>query len=364
MKNISPDIEFKKAIKKNSGSSLNECMQCGNCSAVCTLAPADKPFPRKEMIWTTWGLKDKLIASVDVWMCHQCGDCSTYCPRGVKPADVLSAIRNQVYKEYSRPSIVGKLVSKPELLPVAILIPVAVISAILILAGTLTIPEGPVNYARFFPHAWLNSSFTLITLLFYGSATRGVIQFYNDLKAQFPGIKPKINFWKSLFLKLKEVLMHTKFGECNSNRSKRIAHFLMFYGFILLLFVTLYAIIAAITHNYPLKMTNPFKIAGNLASVMLLTGLSIFIVGRLFNKKEVGNSNYSDWLLLVSILLLTISGIIVQFARFGNWDLAYHFYFFHLVCVWFVIIYLPFTKFAHMIYRLVALSFAASIGRK
>ena len=364
MKNISPDIEFKKEIKKNSGSSLNECMQCGTCSAVCSLAPADKPFPRKEMIWTAWGLKDKLVANVDVWMCHQCGDCSTYCPRGVKPADVLSAVRNRVYKEYSRPSILGELVSKPVLLPIAILIPLVVISAILILAGTLKIPPGPVNYAKFFPHAWLNSSFSLITLLFYGFATRGVIQFYHDLKAQFPGVKPKKNFWKSLFLLRKEVLLHTKFGECNSQRSKRIAHSLIFYGFILLLFVTLYAIIAAITHNYPLKITNPFKIIGNVASAMLLVGLGIFIFGRLFNKKVVGNSNYSDWLLLVSFLLLTVSGIVVQFARFGNWDLAYHFYFFHLVCVWFVIIYLPFTKFAHMIFRLVAISFAESIGRK
>jgi quinone-modifying oxidoreductase subunit QmoC len=133
---------------------------------------------------------------------------------------------------------------------------------------------------------------------------------------------------------------------------------------LLLLFVTLYAIIAALTHNYPLNITNPFKIIGNLASVMLFVGLGIFILIRLLNKKEVGNSSYSDWLLLVSIFLLTTSGVVVQIARFENWDLAYQFYFFHLVCVWFVIIYLPYTKFAHMIYRLIALSFANSIGRK
>ena len=364
MKNISPDIEFKKEIKKNSSSSLNECMQCGTCSAVCSLAPADKPFPRKEMIWAGWGLKDKLITNVDVWMCHQCGDCSTYCPRGVKPADVLSAIRHQVYKEYSRPSFFWELVNKPALIPVAIFIPVVIISAILLIAGTLTIPEGSVNYAKFFPHAWLNSSFTLITMLFFGSAAKGVIKFYTDLKAQFSDKQPVMNFWRSMLQLRRVVLMHTKFGECKTHRSKRVAHFLIFYGFILLLFVTLYAIIAAITHNYPLNITNPFKIAGNVASVMLLTGLSIFMVGRFFNKKVVGNSNYSDWLLLISFFLLTVSGIVVQFARFGNWDLAYHLYFFHLICVWFVIIYLPYTKFAHFVYRLVALSFANSIGRK
>ena len=132
----------------------------------------------------------------------------------------------------------------------------------------------------------------------------------------------------------------------------------------MLLIVTLYAIIAAITHNYPLSITNPFKIAGNLASLMLLAGTGIFMAERLFNKKTGGNSNYSDWLLLIAIFLLTVSGVFVQLARFENWNFAYHLYFFHLVCVWFVIIYLPYTKFAHMVYRLVALAFAEKVGRK
>lgn len=364
MNNIQPDIRFKKAIKKSSGSSLNECMQCGTCSAVCSLAPADKPFPRKEMIWAVWGLKDKLIANVDVWMCHQCGDCSTYCPRGVKPADVLSAVRQQVYEEYSYPSFFGKLLSKPVWLPLAVLIPVLIISAILVLAGTYTIPDGPVNYAKFFPHTWLNSSFTVLTLIFYGLAARGVIHFRNDLKKQFPDKQPAMSFLKSLFMLLREVLLHTKFGDCNSRKSRRVAHLLLFYGFVLLLLVTLYAIVAAITHNYPLGFTNPFKIIGNLASVMLFVGLGIFIVGRMVNKEVFGNSNYTDWLLLISMFLLTVSGSVVQFARLENWDLAYHFYFFHLVCVWFVVIYLPYTKFTHLVYRLVALSYARTIERE
>ena len=364
MRNISPDIEFKKELKKSSGSSLNECIQCGACSAVCSLAPADKPFPRKEMMWAAWGLKDRLIANTDIWLCHQCGDCSTYCPRGVNPADILSSVREQVYKEYARPAFMGKLVSKPVLLPLAILIPVVVISAILMLAGTFSIPEGPVDYSKFFPHAWLNGSFTVITLLVYGMALTGIVKFRNNLKSEFPDVKPKMNFVKSLIQISNEVLFHKKFRSCNSYKSRRIAHVLIFYGFVLLLFVTMYAIVATLTHNYPLKITNPFKIAGNIASVMLIAGLGIFIFNRLFNKKQAGNTNYSDWLLLISMFLLTISGVIVQLARFNNWNFAYHFYFFHLVCVWFVVIYLPYTKFAHMVYRLVALAYANSIGRK
>ena len=167
MSRIRPDKEFKQELGRISGSRLNQCMQCGSCSAVCSLAPEERPFPRKEMVWAGWGLKDQLIGNVDVWLCHQCGDCSTYCPRDVKPADVLSGLRQLNYQHYARPRFLGKMLSSPAWLPLALAIPVAVIIAILSLAGTFNIPEGPVDYSAFFPHGLLNSTFTAITLFFY-----------------------------------------------------------------------------------------------------------------------------------------------------------------------------------------------------
>ena len=136
------------------------------------------------------------------------------------------------------------------------------------------------------------------------------------------------------------------------------------YGFILLLAVTAFAIYAALTHNYPLELNHPVKIAGNVAGIMLFLGLGIMIFNRLFDKENAGNSSYSDWMFLISLFLLTLSGVFVEIARYLNWSLAYHIYFFHLVCVWFIIIYLPYTKFGHLLYRLVAMVFIASIDRK
>ena len=232
------------------------------------------------------------------------------------------------------------------------------------MAGTLAIPGGPVNYSAFFPHAWLNGSFTFITLLTYGLAFSGLSKFRKDLHSGFSGVRPKMGFLESLFLVRKEIIQHSKFGNCSAQRSRKTAHFLVFYGFVLLLFVTTYAIVAAITGHYPLQPAHPFKILGNVAALMLALGLGIMIFNRLFNKNNAGNSNYSDWLLLISFFLLTISGIVVQLARFQNWGVAYQLYFFHLVCVWFVIIYLPYTKFAHVVYRVLALGFAYSIERE
>ena len=365
---VTPDISFKRELNRLSGSVLNQCMQCGDCSAVCTLAPEDRPFPRKEMIWAAWGLKEKLIGNVDVWLCHQCGDCSSYCPRDVKPADVISSIRQKTYQHYARPRFMGKLVSDPRWLPMALMIPVLVISVILTLAGTFRIPEGPVDYSEFFPHAWLNSTFSAITLLFYGVAAWQMGKFWKDMQritpadGQTAGGESQVRF--RIFPVIGEILSHANFSSCGSQSTRKWAHLLLFSGFGLLILVTLYAIVASITHNYPLPFLNPFKIAGNVASLMIYTGLGIMIGQRIFNREIFGKSTYSDWLLLVAIGLLTLSGTLVEAARFGNWNIAYHLYFFHLVAVWFVIMYLPFTKLGHIFFRTVALVYARSIGRK
>lgn len=365
MTTLTPDITFKKEIEQISGSSLSTCMQCGVCSVVCNLSPDEKPFPRKEMVYAGWGMKEKLIGNPDVWMCHQCGDCSTSCPRGVNPADVLAATREASYRHYATPAFMGRLLSRPALLPLAILLPVLIIATIIWMAGTLSIPDGAVNYSLFFPHAWLNASFTGLTLLSYGVAAIGITRFWKDLsRFSFENTGDKNGFFYSFWKVKNEILAHSRFSRCERNNSRKISHFLVFYGFILLLLVTLYAIYAAVTDKYPLSFSNPFKMLGNVSSVMLFSGLGIMIFNRLMKREGTERSSYADWLFLAAMFLLTLSGVLVQAGRFLDWQSAYHLYFFHLVCVWFVIIYLPFTKFGHLVYRTVALTYAFSVNRK
>lgn len=364
MINATPDIQFKTHLRKISNAPLNECIQCGTCSVVCTLAPDDRPFPRKEMIWAGWGMKEQLIGNPDVWLCHQCGDCSTYCPRDVKPADVLSAVRQLSYGHYARPKFLGKLLGSPKGLPIAILIPVIVITTILLLAGTLTIPEGPVDYSKFFPHSWLNSSFSTLTFIIIGFTIGGLLKFWKDMRNKFPVEEYRMGFIAGIFGVIGELITHKNFGSCEEQKPRKLAHLLVFYGFILLFLMTIYAMYAVVMDIYPLSFSNPFKILGNVASLMLISGLIIMIVNRIRYKEKFGNSNYSDWLFLISMLILTISGVLVEMGRFLDWQIAYHIYFLHLCTVWFMIIYLPYIKFGHILYRTTAMVFARMIGRK
>ena len=328
-------------------------MQCGSCTAVCDLSPDENPFPRKEMIWAGWGLKDRLMADEDIWLCHQCGDCSATCPRDVRPADVMASARNYAYQHFARPRFLGRWLQSPKYLPLLMLMPAVIIAGIIALAGTLKIPEGAVDYSHFFPHAWLNGSFSVLVLILVILMVGSVRKFYAGLRVAGSGFRVEK---KKVIRRIWEIATQKDFQSCTTNRFRYVGHYMVFGGFVMLLVVTLFAILATIFFEYPMPFFHPVKIAGNLAGLSLAIGIIFLAINRFKNPSGSKAGQYTDWFFLINLFLLAISGGIVELARFMDWSpWAYYLYFMHLVLVWLVILYLPYTKFAHVIYRTIAM---------
>ena len=128
---IATDLAWKREIMGLDAPDLSVCYQCGTCTAVCPLSTADNPFPRKEMAWVQWGLRDRALGNASIWLCHQCGTCNTYCPRDAKPSNVMAALRDYSIAHYAVPRFMGRALGHSRYLPLLFAIPAAIFLAIL-----------------------------------------------------------------------------------------------------------------------------------------------------------------------------------------------------------------------------------------
>ncbi len=371
---IEPDVNFIKEIGILGGDDLKKCYQCATCSVACPISPDNHPFPRKEMIAASWGLKDRVVGSVDIWLCHNCGDCSTLCPREAKPGDVLAAIRSYAIKEYAVPKKLGEWVNDPKKLPHLAAIPAVLFLVLGVITGLLDFtPEGDTIAHSHFFSTWLvdmifvPAAFFAITVF-----ALGLKRFLSDMhqnaltegKTDKEKIDP-IGFIKALGTVIPTILKHEKFTECSENRDRSTAHMMVLYGFIGLFIVTniFFVVLYVFGIHGPYSQLNPVKWLANVAGVALVIGSLLMIKNRLDKKDQ--NSTYKDWFLIGLAFLVGLSGLLTEMTRLaGAAGLTYSLYFVHLIIVFFVIAYLPYTKLAHLVYRTVAMAYAEYSNRK
>jgi len=366
---IQPDTELITYIKKNGGDTLKKCFQCATCSVVCSLSPETRTFPRKEMISAGWGQKEDLLADPDIWLCHGCTDCSNYCPRGAKPSEVLGAIRSYVVQHFAFPKFLGIALKQPKYLVPLLLFPVIILFGILYvnLGGNFSqLNEGEIIFARFFPHGILEIFFIGGNVLIFSCAGVGLYKYWTYLSSHSPGIVTK-GFLSVLFISIIGILSHKKFNPCTTNTTRYLGHLFVFYGFLGAMMTAGLALGADIFFDLqaPIPFFHPIKILGNLSGLSLLIGSSMIIVRRIKTKSNVNSNTYSDWLLILFVFGVAVTGLLTESMRLTSTPfIAYNVYYVHLVLIFFLLWYAPYSKLAHMFYRTVALVYLNLRDRK
>ncbi|MFH1842732.1 MAG: quinone-interacting membrane-bound oxidoreductase complex subunit QmoC [bacterium] len=380
---IEPDLEFIRALNRQCGDTYKKCMQCGTCSATCTVSPDREPFPRKEMIWAAWGMKERLLADPDVWLCHQCNDCSERCPRGASPGDVLSAIRQECVIHYSAPRFLGRWVNQSRYIPLLLGLPALLLAgassqreAIGAALGFTTPIEGEIvySYSGYLPHWLLNTIFFFFAGLVLIAAITGVVRYWRGLKAGFVAAEteaPTRSVAASFRSTLKDIILHRNFAHCIESRGRFISHICVFFGFLALTAVTTWVITIRINplvrgdFIYPLHFWNPWKLLANLGGLAVLAGCFLMIRERVAEYLQGGVGKYFDWAFLSLLILVVITGFATELLHYFRMEPHRHvMYFIHLVGAFALLVYLPYSKFAHVLYRTTAMVFAEHVGRK
>lgn len=374
---VKTDLDFVKRLQESGGESLKKCYQCATCSVVCNISPDDKPYPRKEMLMAQWGMKDQLVKDPDIWLCHYCGDCTAYCPRGANPAEVLGAMRQACIEHYSFPTMLARMVSQPIFLPVLLALPVLLILAVMKITGTLgNIPAGIIKYSNMIPLLAVDAIFVAAAGFAVFVFATGIMRYWKDLNSELSPWKTKLSnksIVSTTIEVLKDIILHKRFRECVTNYPRSTSHLYTVIGFIALAIVTAWSAyyewaskFGLIPHKEsPFSLAEPIKWVALIGTGFLLYGMFLIYKERQAKANSAGFGGYFDWLLIWVIMAVGLTGILSWVLRLSSLaSLAYPMYFLHLVSVFFLFFYAPYTKMAHLVYRTTAMVFARMQGRE
>lgn len=381
---VEPDLGFIRDVKSAGGDTLKKCYQCATCSAVCNLSEVGSPFPRKEMLLANWGQSSRLMGDPNVWLCYQCNDCTTYCPRGARPGDVLAAVRSYAYRNFAFPKFMGRALATPRALPLLFGVPFIIMLVLIYLTAPMTaageyqfLASETIDFNIFLPHSTVDAFFVLGNILIFIFAAVGFARFWKTLRE--PGENKQISFVAAAIVTVKEVIAHSRFRTCGTNAARATGHMLLLFGFVGAMITTGLVLLFVFLPHYinllgmesinsffhvPIDLPHPVKILGALSGIALVIGCGMLVYRRWTNRDEVGANGYTDYLFLYIMFLTGLTGLLSWLARLTDIAmLAYVIYFAHILLVFFLLWYMPYSKFAHMFYRSLALVHARQVGR-
>jgi quinone-modifying oxidoreductase subunit QmoC len=241
--------------------------------------------------------------------------------------------------------------------PLVIGLPMLLIIAAVYATNGLQIPEPLIGFDAFVPHS-------LIYMVFIPALTLGAVLLsigaLRAWKLWGIGVERKGSFVSALFRAFSDIFFHRKFSSCNAAKPRKLGHFLVMWGFIGALVVTALVVVwlALLNAKLPFPLSHPLKVIGNIAAVSLLAGGVMLLFFRTSNASASGASFAFDKFFLFIVLAIGVTGISTELFRavFPMPWVACASYLIHLGFILTLFISLPYCKFAHFMYRTLAMT--------
>jgi ferredoxin len=363
-------------IKEYGAVSIEKCFNCGNCTAICSLTTEEEHFPRQIIRMAQLGMQDKLLGSKELWLCYNCGECSETCPQQAEPANFMAAARCYAITHYD-PIGLGKLFCRTPVIGWLIVVFMVFFFGAFMYTQRETMAIESLKLFNFIPYEFIHN-FGLGAMVLIGLAS--LISVFNMVsriaRANNLSFRNFVNgarmnwfpaFWDAVIVQ--SLGQKRYIDDCEASGTsqpwylrKWFVHASTMWGFLGLLLATTLNYLLDIVGLKPtgaeVPIWYPIRLLGTIAGLLFVYGVSVLLIRRWrAADKAHSNSRPSDWIFLTLLWLSGMTGFILEIAlylpRAPQW--GYWMFLFHVAVSMVLLLLLPFTKFAHAIYRIVAL---------
>jgi hypothetical protein len=361
------DPGFASEIKKYGAKDFTACYNCGNCTAVCSLTDQNANYPRMMIRHGMLGQKKEILESRELWLCYACGDCSETCPRQAGPGDYMAALRRFAIASYE-PTGITKMIFKSNPWYVILTLFLAVILGSFLF--TLK-PDHEVSRWLFtiIPYAVIH----LMGLVIFGitglSMVWGVLIVGRKLSGKEKGTGFSLKkIGDSVSMVVREMATMNRYKNCDTDedsfwkekswyRQPWFVHWSIMWGFIGLLVAT---ILDFLLKDPATSIWWPSRVIGTIAGLFLVYGTSIAINYRLKKvTKSYSETHLADWVFLWFLWIAGVTGFWLEISVALDADLLVNHLVFliHTIISMELVLLFAFSKFAHALYRPIALFF-------
>jgi citrate/tricarballylate utilization protein len=347
-------------LSENTFWQLEVCNACRYCEGYCAVFPAlerRRRFTPADVVY---------LAN----LCHDCRACFYACmyapPHefGVNIPRTLAEVRERTYAEYALPRVASDLARRH----VWVLIGVTLVS--LAFLGFTAVPNGLFQrhqgsgaFYAVVPYAAMMLPALALSVYAIGVMLAGAFAFARDIggtRIRFADIRAGLTAGREALLL--RYLRGGTAGGCTypserTSNSRLVLHMLVFYGFLGAFVAT---IAAAVQQDFfdqlpPYPMLSVPVVLGSVGGLAMIVGATglLYLKRRSDRAPADAHTLNLDWLFLASLDVVCITGMLLLVLR--DTPMMGVLLVIHLATVLALYVSAPYGKFAHFVYRYVAL---------